>query len=101
MLFVKRKLLLAALVAVFLWPLPGEAAPVCEDRKGTLEALQRQYGEVPVAQGVDANGDLVEVVATATGQTWTIIVTRPGGKSCIVGFGKDWVMSTASGREKT
>ena len=93
--------LAAALVAAFLWPSPGEAAPVCRDRKSALEALQRQYGEVPVAQGLDANGGLLEVLASKTGSTWTLIVTRPGGKTCVVGFGKDWVMPKSSKGTKT
>lgn len=96
-----RFFLPAALLAVFLWPSSAESALVCKDRKGALEALLRQYGEVPVAQGVDANGDLVEILTTAAGKTWTLIVTRPGGKTRIVGSGKDWVMSTAPGWEKT
>ena len=95
-----RYLPIAALVAAFLWPWPGEAAPVCRERKGALEALQRQYGEVPVAQGLDANGDLLEVLASETGSTWTLIVTRPGGHTCIVGFGKDWVMPKSSKGKK-
>ena len=96
-----RYLPIAALVAVFLWPLPGEAAPVCREREEALKALQRRYGEVPVAQGMDANGGLVEVLASETGSTWTIIVTRPGGQTCIVGFGRDWVMPTTSKGKRT
>ena len=32
-----------------------------------------------------------EVLTYEAGTTWTIIVTQPGGASCIVATGEDWV----------
>ena len=67
------------------------AATVCKDRKAALEVLQAKYSEAPVAMGVDASGRLLEVLATEDGKTWTIMVTKPGGDSCIVATGEGWV----------
>ena len=67
------------------------ATPICKDRKDALEVLKAKYAEAPVAMGVDANGRLLEVLATADGKTWTIMVTKPGGHSCIVAAGEGWV----------
>jgi hypothetical protein len=39
------------------------------------------------AGGLAANGNLVEVFASASG-SWTIIATRPSGVACIVGSGE-------------
>ena len=33
---------------------------------------------------------LVEVFASNNGTSWTIVVTRPDGLSCIVAVGEDW-----------
>jgi hypothetical protein len=41
---------------------------------------------------VQANGHLVEVFASNDGTSWTIVVTRPDGWSCIVAVGEDWEM---------
>jgi len=67
------------------------AAPVCKDRKSALEVLQTKYSEAPVAMGVDASGRLLEVLTNEDGKTWTIMVTQPGGASCIVASGEGWV----------
>ena len=67
------------------------ATTICKDRKAALEVLQAKYAEAPVAMGVDANGRLLEVLATEDGKTWTIMVTQPGGDSCIVATGEGWV----------
>ncbi|MFQ5776195.1 MAG: hypothetical protein ACE5GS_16880 [Kiloniellaceae bacterium] len=40
--------------------------------------------------GVTAEGSLVEVLADATGGTWTIIVTSPEGVSCLILSGEGW-----------
>jgi len=43
-----------------------------------------------VALGVTNNGGLVEVLSTNEGTTWSIIVTAPDGKSCLVAAGEGW-----------
>jgi hypothetical protein len=60
--------------------------PYVELRK----ALQGKYGENPVAFGVHANGSLMQVFASAAGNTWTVVMTSPGGISCIVADGNNW-----------
>ena len=89
-----------AVLAALLWSAPALAAPVCGERDKFLRLLEQQHTEKRVAQGFDSYGSLIEVFATETGSTWTIVVTRPGGQTCIVGFGRDWVMPTSSTGEK-
>ena len=52
--------------------------------------LNQKYSEAPSAVGVQANGHLVEVFASNDGTSWTIVVTRPDGVSCIVAVGENW-----------
>ena len=40
--------------------------------------------------GVAENGGLIEVLTSHQGDTFTIIVTTPDGKTCMVAAGADW-----------
>lgn len=62
----------------------------CEQRGTILAFLKHRYAEKPVAMGLAANGGLIEVLASHDGQTFTIIVTNPDGRACMVAAGKDW-----------
>ena len=86
-----RWMIAAALGAAFLSaPIAAVAqgAP-CAPRDVVLETLKKKYGERPVALGVTLSGALVEVLASEAGK-WTIIVTAPGGPTCMVASGEGW-----------
>ncbi len=85
-----RMLFTAALVAVFLWPFAAAAQPPCQPRDRVIELLAARYREAPVAMGINKMGALVEVLTSADGATWTIVVTTPAGMSCIVAAGEGW-----------
>ena len=40
--------------------------------------------------GLASSGGVVEVVASEDGTSWSIIVTLPGGVTCLVASGEDW-----------
>lgn len=64
--------------------------PSCDFRDNVLAQLASKYGERPIGMGVANTSALVEVLTTADGKTWTIIVTRPDGWACLVAFGEGW-----------
>ena len=65
--------------------------PLCGFRDNILAQLAAKYGEQPIGRGVAGMGGLVEVLTTADGKTWTIIVTRPAdGWACLVAEGQGW-----------
>ena len=66
------------------------AQSACSPRGDVIGHLAKKYGETPVATGVTNKGGLVEVLTTGDGTTWTIIVSRPNGTSCMVAAGEDW-----------
>ena len=68
---------------------PSARGPGCGPRAGIAAALARNHAETPVSRGVSARGALVEVFASARG-TWTLVVTVPGGPSCLIAAGEDW-----------
>ena len=73
-------------------PPPTALAPACHSHADLAAMLNQRYSEAPSAVGVQANGHLVEVFASNDGTSWTIVVTRPDGRSCIVAVGEDWEM---------
>jgi hypothetical protein len=62
----------------------------CGDRESIFTQLEEKHGEVPIAAGVGGNGTLVQLFTTADGGTWSIIMTSPNGKSCLVASGEGW-----------
>ena len=62
---------------------------ICGDRSRFVDQLHEQYGEAPAALGLASNGTVVELLTSAVG-SWTIIVTRPNGVSCVVASGESW-----------
>lgn len=84
-------LLLAAAIAGS-WTLPATAEQQmlsCASRDEMVKVLARQYREQPRAIGVANATAVIEVFTSARG-TWTILLTRPDGASCIVSAGQDW-----------
>ena len=71
-------------------PAAAHGAPACMARAELLDALKDGYAEQPVAIGVTNDGRLIEVTAVNDGETWTIVVTEPGGPSCAVIAGEGW-----------
>ena len=71
---------------------PSQAAqnPTCDQRKRVIGHLADKYREAPVAIGVTNSGDLVEVLSSDDGQTWTIIVSTPNGVTCLLATGEGW-----------
>jgi len=80
----------AAVLAAFLLPAPVSAQPVCGPRDKFLDHLRGKYDERPVGLGLTGGGGVLEMLSAPDGKTWTIIVTTPGGLSCVVAAGQAW-----------
>lgn len=81
---------LAALLALALLSVEAQALGMCGKRADFVDALKGKYNETPRALAIAGDVNLVEVFASKDTGTWTILVTTPEGKSCIIGAGKDW-----------
>ena len=88
------RIILAAFVIAFAAVLFADPAPAqhttCGDRQEWVDKLARRFQEVPVAMAMITGGNVLEVLASPEG-SWTILVTRPNGVSCMVSAGRDWV----------
>ena len=68
---------------------PAQAQMLCGERNNFLKHLGQNYKEAPTAMGLTSTGKVIEVLTSEKG-TWTIIITDPDGKSCLVAAGEAW-----------
>lgn len=67
------------------------AALACLPTPQVHAELADKYGEARVAAGLSGRGAILELWASEAG-TWTALVTRPDGLSCIVDAGQGIAM---------
>lgn len=63
------------------------AHQVCGARKDIIEGLGREYGETVRYEGINTEGNYLELLRSDKEGTFTLIATRPGGLTCIVDSG--------------
>ena len=80
----------ATLAVVTCTNVPAMAETNCSTRSSVVSHLADKYGEQITANAVTHNGTLLEVLTAADGGTWSIIVTTPRGRSCLVASGEGW-----------
>jgi len=68
----------------------AQSAQRCGDHETLVQRLADKFVEQQIAFGVTANGKMVEVLASPEGNTWSIVLTEPGGPSCFVAAGANW-----------
>lgn len=95
-----KKLVLAILL--FVGPPSIAAAQMfCVARTDMLEHLAAEYGEQLAEVKMIENYGLVELLRSPSNGTWTIILTRPGGISCVLATGEGLeVGTTGSGNSE-
>ena len=55
----------------------------CGSHAAVTRWLKRNFAETPLARGLQGDGQLFELYMARQGGTWTVVVTDPGGHSCI------------------
>lgn len=65
-------------------------ATTCGPHTDVVKALGDRFHETQSAMALTSAGTLLEVLTADGGATWTIIVSRPDGLSCVVAAGQDW-----------
>lgn len=88
----------AALIAIGLHATSADL--ICAQRTDLLGSLAREYSEAPRALGLANNGTVMELLSARDGRTWTLLMSRPDGTSCVVAAGEAWesLPQVASGR---
>lgn len=65
-------------------------ADVCAPRDAVVAKLASGFGEQPVATGMTDDGGQLEVWMSPKTGTFTVLVSRPDGSTCIVSSGGDF-----------
>jgi hypothetical protein len=86
---VAAALCLAPVAALALAPVAATAQVLCGKRADFLKHLDANHREAPTAMGLTSTGRVIEVLTSDTG-SWTIIITGPDGKTCLVAAGEAW-----------
>lgn len=61
----------------------------CAEHKAMVQLLTKKYSETPMGVGT-VNQDRFMQLFVSEGGSWTILVTKTNGESCIVAAGKNW-----------
>jgi|SRR5215207_6235523 hypothetical protein len=69
------------------------AQSACGPREQLVKLLSDQYKEGPVGMGLAQPGQVLEVFASSNG-SWTMVMTMPDGKACMIAAGDNWEMVT-------
>ena len=86
--------IIAVIMALFLNAAlsAARAQGVCMAHATMVDQLNERFSEVPVAIGLVGANAMVEVFADADGSSWTLIITKPDGTSCVIIAGEAWQM---------
>ena len=74
---------------------PAQAQMMCGPRNDVVANLEKGYAERPVSIGLASNGAVIEVFVSTIdkavgGKSFTILMTRPDGLSCLMAVGNNW-----------
>lgn len=86
----------ALLLTAALSTLPAPAAAIdrCStSHKDQLDYFAEHFRETPIAFGVADTGGYIQILSSPDGGTFTILVTTPGGLTCVLSTGRDWNMA--------
>ena len=62
----------------------------CAERAQVVKKLEERFGETLRSVGLHQNDGVVEVYSSEKTGTWTILMTRPDGISCLLAAGELW-----------
>jgi hypothetical protein len=81
---------LAVVTALTLAPYPALSQANCAARDVVVEKLKTGYGETFAGGGLRNSTSIFEVWMSEDKGTWTILMTTPDGKSCVMASGTNW-----------
>lgn len=86
--FLKTLAPAALLVLPMIPATDASAQMVCGQREDIVAQLESKYGEVRRSYGLQQGRGVVEVFANGDSGSWTILVTSPQGKTCLMAAGE-------------
>ena len=87
---------LALVLSIAAYPAAAQGVN-CADRDVLAGKLSSEHSETQRVIGLTADGRLIEVFASPEGN-WTLILTRPDGRACVVSYGDSLQISPGKDR---
>ncbi len=84
-----RAATIAALAFLAALPAQAQRTP-CGDGGSIIAHLEKEWGEDPEILALDATGRMVRILVNPETGTWSMLVTHPGGLTCLVASGVAW-----------
>lgn len=82
---------IAALLGVAFAAPAAHAEPrTCAQREKVVARLAERFGETLQSIGLQSAEGMVEVYASEATGTWTILLSRPDGATCLLAAGEAW-----------
>lgn len=75
---------------------PAQAMMACGERTIIVDRLAAKFDEHRASLMIDNQGNLVEIFSNRVTGSWTLLITRPGGSTCVVSSGQDYTSTLAS-----
>ena len=81
---------LIAASVLFLSASSANAEQLCAPRDRAVTQLENHFGEMVARRGLAANGKrMIELFVSENG-SWTVLVSDPNGRSCVMASGENW-----------
>ena len=65
--------------------------PTCGTRDSIVTQLKANFQESHRASGLESDTKMIEIWTSEASGSWTILVTKASGVSCIAAAGKNWL----------
>lgn len=83
--------ILTGLAVIFtMMPAALHAQQLCAERDSVVQKLESGYGEAFAGGGLQNSSRVFEVWMSEEKGTWTILMTRSDGMSCVMATGTNW-----------
>jgi hypothetical protein len=66
----------------------------CGERSKVVKKLVEKYGETRQSIGLGRNQGVIETYASLDTGTWTILITMPSGRTCLIAAGEGFENTT-------
>ncbi|MFN3280327.1 MAG: hypothetical protein ACK40I_01445 [Tabrizicola sp.] len=68
----------------------AQGAPQCDSREAVTSLLADRYGETRRSVGIAGQAAVMELYASDETGTWSITMTLPDGRMCLMASGSDY-----------
>ncbi|MCK6450041.1 MAG: hypothetical protein L6R19_04135 [Alphaproteobacteria bacterium] len=85
----RMKWTLAAVLALLTSPALAQQPAACGDRESVVARLKEKFHESPTGFGMTGGGAVMELMTSDSG-SWTLVLSFPGGRSCLIATGEQW-----------